>query len=85
MWAAGFPGAADRPDRCALEDALPAGDAYHLHVCICGLPAVAVIDHHHVAVTEIVPPGVDHNPAVGGPHGFTVVAFDIDRIVVGGR
>ena len=82
---AGFAGAADCPNWSALEDALPTDDTNYLHVCICGLPAISMIDDHHVAVAKVVPACVDDNAAIRSPHGLAEITINVYCIVVGGR
>ena len=80
---AGFASAADSPNWGALENALPTDDANYIHVCICGLPAIPMIDDHHVAIAKVVPACVDDNAAIGSPHGFTEIAINVNCMVVG--
>ena len=38
----------------------------YAQVGVEGLPAVAVVDHDHVAVAPVIPAGVDHHAVIGG-------------------
>ena len=77
--------AANRPNDRALEHALPAANADGAQMCVQGLPAVAVIDHHHVAVAPVIPTRIHHHAIISGIDRIAGLSVDVDPQVVGAR
>src|SRR3990172_5600372 len=82
VWTAGFPSAADRADRGALENALPADSRDDAHVSVKSLPAVAMVYDDHVPVTEVIPTRVHHDASIRSPQRLAEISLDIDPVVV---
>ena len=46
---------------------------------------IPVIDHHHIAITVIIPARIDNHPCIGRVNALTFVPRDIDAAMNGGK
>ena len=68
MRATAVPGAAHSADDIPLIDRLTTHHIDRAEVGVQRLPTVPMIQHNDIAVTVIVPAGIDHDPGVGGEY-----------------
>src|SRR3990172_11696034 len=83
MGAGGVAGAAGTADPLPLRNPLAAAAAHRVEMRVERLPAVAVVDHDHVAIADRRPTGEDDHPAIGRPYGSTDPGGKVDRQVSG--
>jgi hypothetical protein len=67
--ASGIAGRTHLPHQAALIDALPASNANDAQVGVQSLPAVAVVDDDHIAISPIIPTGINYYTGIRGIDG----------------
>src|SRR5450759_735951 len=77
-----MPGAADGADDRALVNALSTDQSDAIQMPIERLPAVAMIDHDHVAIAIFVPACVNDHTRIHGVDRLASIARDVDTAVV---
>ena len=78
MWAAGVTRCAGRTDDLTLVDTLAAAYEELTLMSIQGLESVAVINHGHIAITKIIPAGINDHAAVRGIDVITQIGSQVN-------
>ena len=78
-------GCPDTSNLDAAGDALPTADVDGALVGIQGLPAIPMVDDRQIAITGVVPTGINYHTAVGGIDRISYIPGNINSRVVGIR
>ena len=82
MRSAGMAGGADGANHISLAYALATAHVDRAQVGIQRLEVIAVIHHNHIAITVVIPPGVDDHTCICGVDCFPFISGDVDTPVV---